>query len=850
MLVSLASLFLRNAGSRSSEVADKLSNRHGAKRVGAATTIVLCLQSLGAIYGDIGTSPLYVYSSIFPSSHPSEDDVMGAMSCIFWCFTIVVIAKYCFFVLIFGPNNGEGGQVAIYAKLARTLKVGPRGVVLPGDEETDLLSLTRTETRDSYIKNHSRNSGFFFESVLPKLLLFLCFLGCGLVISDGLLTPTTSVLSAIGGIAVAAPSLTDAVMPISCGVLIVLFAFQRFGSGKISSIFAPIVLIWLLMLLVTGIINTVRHPSVYKAFSPKYAIDFLKDEGGIDVLGAVMLSLTGVEAMFADMGHFGRFPIQITLSTVVYPSLMFAYFGQAAYLIEHPDSIANVFYLSIPGGVNSPMYWIMFSLATLATIIASQALILGVFSILGQMIQIDCFPRFEVVHTSRKVFGQVYIPAVNYILMVGVVLMTVGFKNSNAVTAAYGLGISIDFLITSLLISLCFYYVYETTILVPIMFMAVFGSLDCVFIVAGMKKVPHGAWFPLMMCILVASFITFWRWARALKVDHEYNARIHLHEIFDGYGRKRGMDVVPLGVRKEKSQHSMQEGSETAVDTYTMEPLRRTNVSEVETTEPIVIPGRADMERGMILKDLNVKLMDGSLLHVARVPGSVAILHTDVMHTMNSPNTVPKLFSTLLQTFPAIPETFIFLGIRVTSLPFGSIEDRITVEPMKIKGFYKCVVKFGFMDIVNIDDDLVSDILARIPLSGPIATAASASTDSLPIKSKQLFEEADASSITSDIERGTLNGASNVKLVRHIISAEKIVADRKYPNKSVAGCLQFVRSFALEHIFSPLTNMLGGIEQYIEETKTPKYHVDGRSFGKTLSKPETGILYIGETTRL
>lgn len=285
---------------------------------------LMTFQSLGAIYGDIGTSPLYVYSSIFPDSEPSEHQTLGAASCIFWTFTIIVMVKYCLIVLFLGPNNGEGGQVAIYAKLARTLHVGPRGVVLPGEMEPDMfLELSKSLTRDSQLsKLRVRMTGWFHEVVFPKILLLLCFIGCSLVISDGLLTPTTSgtsvasylsnfvsdgfvspVLSAVGGIEVPVPSISNLVMPISCIILVVLFLLQSLGSSKLSVIFAPIISLWFVAIAVTGIINISKHPSVLKSLSPKYAIDLLHETGGIDILGAVMLCVTGVEAMFAYVVH-------------------------------------------------------------------------------------------------------------------------------------------------------------------------------------------------------------------------------------------------------------------------------------------------------------------------------------------------------------------------------------------------------------------------------------------------------------------------------------------------------------------------------------------------------------------
>ncbi|KAK9469042.1 potassium transporter [Lipomyces arxii] len=450
-------------------------------------TLLLSFQGLGAIYDDIGTSLLYVYTSILPTTSPTEKQTLGAMSCIFWGFTLVVMVKYCFIVLLLGPNNGEAGQIVIYSKLARTLHVGPR-------EPCDQLLLFKTATRVSFVNDvRSQLNGLFGQKVLPGLLMFMCFFGCSLVISDGILTPTTS----------ATPRLNNAVLPVSRVILIVLFVAQRTGSGRLSYVFAPVVFVWFLAISVIGIINISRHPAIFKALSPKFAIVFLRKEGGVDALD-VMLAMTGVEAMFAVTGHFGALPVQLELSCVVYPALMLAYLGQGAYLIRYPDSITNVFYLSLPGGVGGRLYWFMLALATLATITASQALIIGVFGIFRQLIHIDCFPSFRVIHVSNMTF-------MNYIFMAGVVLTTVGFQNGNAVTAAYGLGVSMDFLVTSLFIMFCMIYVFQLSFYVYVTFVLGFGVLDMCFV-----------------------------------VDHEYDSRVRPGSIFFNVDRKVELTVHML----------------------------------------------------------------------------------------------------------------------------------------------------------------------------------------------------------------------------------------------------------------------------------------------------------------
>ncbi|KAK9448078.1 potassium transporter-domain-containing protein [Limtongia smithiae] len=783
----------------------------------ALTTAVLAFQSLGAIYGDISTSPLYVYASIFPSSVPTEEEILAATSCIFWGFTLVVMIKYCLFVLILGPNNGEGGQVALYAKLARTLHLGPRGVILPGESEPDAtLMLSKSMTHDSQLSRaRTQLSGFLYEKFLPRLLMFLCFFGCSLVISDGLLTPTTSVLSAVDGVAVAAPSLSGApVVGISCGILVVLFLSQRLGSARISSVFAPIVLIYLLAIAVIGIINITKYPGISKAVSPKLAIDFLRMHHGVDVLGGIMLSMTGVEAMFADVGHFGRAAVQITLSCIVYPCLMLAYFGQAAYIVLHPEQVGNAFYYSIPGGVNSPLYWVMFVLATLATIIASQALIIGVFSILRQMIHIDCFPSFKVMHTSTTVFGQVYIPAVNYMLMIGVILATVGFQTSSAVTAAYGFGISMDFIVTTILITLCMIFVYNWKWYKWLPFFTIFGALDACFIVAGLLKIPHGAWFPLVMTVLFTSFISFWRWARSLKVDEEYRRRGRITDVFAGVKTKRPpfSQQFTLGQRTviSKDAEAIEDTIAAITDDNDITAVKMADLSMRPSSVmppcfssvegPLEGPRHREDERppatvstqayGLdpaVSTGLRLKFGDGSVM--PRMSNTVGIVYTNLMHTLNYPRSIPDILVRLFHLFPAAPSHVIFLGMQVVDVPYvannnitvaagaqghGGPFNKVAVhEIADLPGFYRCVVRFGFMEPLHIEDALLDAILQEIMTDNITASAASAS-------------------------------------VYHIVLDERVRAKRTHPPRSMRGIWEAIRGVAIEYVFSPLDSLFDG----------------------------------------
>ena len=656
---------------------------------------LLSFSSLGAIYGDLGTSPLYTLNSIkYSQLPPNKNDIYGAISIIFWVFTIIVIFKYVCIVLMLGPNNGEGGQVAIYAKIARYLNIGPKGVTIPGGtksmEASDLQLLKRQDTTASSINTvQSRIERIKQHPTIIRtvqsFILGACFLGCSLVMSDGLLTPTTSVLSAIGGIQIAVPSFSNtSVLAVSEVILIILFAIQQFGSKKISFLFAPIIFIWMIGLIICGTYNIAKyHPGIFAALSPHHAIRILQN-GGIDVFGGAMLAITGTEAMFADIGHFGKLPIQITLTGFVYPALILCYLGQGAYLVNHPEAYTNPFFLSLPGGTGSGVYWLMFVLATLSTIIASQALILSVFSIISQLINLDCFPKLKIVHVSSQYAGKVYIPTINWLLMIGVICTTAGFKNSNNVTAAYGLGISLDFIVTSSLLVICMFYVYNANIVWPILFCLIFVPLEACMVIANLKKIPHGAWFPILMTGVAIIFLATWRWARSRKVNQEFEQRVRIEDLYPHFAAKRA-EPVTLDLR-------LGEAIETTPAT-----------SNLSIQNPI----QSDATHG-----LNVNTRYG-VCQLQKHKG-VGFMYADSFIT-SSPNTLPNLYAKLIESFASIPTQFIFVGIRVLSVPYIDEEDRVLMAPMKLEGHYKCILRFGFMEEIVITESLAHSIMQRVP---------------------------------------------------------------------------------------------------------------------------------------
>jgi KUP system potassium uptake protein len=433
--------------------------------------------AFGIVYGDIGTSPLYAIRECFHGSHPVAADranVLGVLSLIFWSLVIVVTLKYHVYVLRF-DNRGEGGILA-------------------------LMGLVR--------------SGRAERAGLRAALVVLGVFGAALLYGDGMITPAISVLSAIEGLEVATPFFKPYVLPITVVILIALFLFQRRGTARVGSVFGPVVLVWFATLAVLGVRGILREPSVLSAMNPQYALRFFAANGvhAFLVLGAVFLATTGGEALYADLGHFGERPIQIDWFTVVGPSLLLNYFGQGALLIENPQAAHNPFYLLAPKWALYPLV----ALAAMATVIASQAIISGVFSLTQQAIQLGYLPRMEIVHTSGTTMGQIYLPAVNRAVMVATIALVLGFRTSTNLAAAYGVAVSTTMVITTVLA----YFVSRDLLgwsrLTAGVVTAAFLLVDLAFFGANMFKIAAGGWFPLVLAAVVFTLMTTWRRGRRI----------------------------------------------------------------------------------------------------------------------------------------------------------------------------------------------------------------------------------------------------------------------------------------------------------------------------------------------
>jgi KUP system potassium uptake protein len=450
----------------------------------------LSLGALGVVYGDIGTSPLYAMTECMSAikKQPGRNgtfevaDVLGVLSLFFWAMMLVVVLKYLVFVLR-ADNKGEGGILALAA------------LVLQSDP----------------VKRRA-------QLAIPILLALF---GAGLLLGEGVITPAMSVLSAVQGISEQNPAFADLVVPISVVILIGLFWVQRVGTSRIGSVFGWVMLLWFLAIGAAGLPFVIRNPEVIKAVSPHYAVMFLAHNGvhGFLLLGSVVLCITGCEALYADMGHFGRTPIRLAWTTVVFPGLLLNYFGQGALYLERGKEVSNGFYDLVS---HTPFLIPMVVLATMAAIIASQALISGAFSMTNQAVQLGYLPRVSVVHTSHKHEGQIYIPEVNWLLMVACVALVLAFKSSSNLAAAYGIAVTGTMAITSVLYFLVMRRNWQYPLYVAVALFIPFFTVDLAFFSANIGKIGAGGWFPL--AVGAGTFLvmtTWWRGRRELSTQME-----------------------------------------------------------------------------------------------------------------------------------------------------------------------------------------------------------------------------------------------------------------------------------------------------------------------------------------
>jgi KUP system potassium uptake protein len=457
----------------------------------------LTLAALGVVYGDIGTSPLYAFKEAFGGSHGlplSEPNVLAVLSMMFWSVTLIVSLKYVVVVLRF-DNGGEGGILALLALAARLTRARPR---------------------------------------LAWTVATLGVFGASLFYGDAILTPAISVLSAVEGISVATPAFEHLIVPVTLAILVGLFAIQARGTGAVGRLFGPITVVWFVALAVLGAVSIAQTPAVLAALDPRHGLRFAAHSPGLTflVLGAVFLAITGAEALYADMGHFGRAPIQIAWFGLVFPALMINYFGQGALALRNPAALKNPFYLLAPDALLAPMV----VLATAATVIASQATISGAFSVTQQAARLGYLPRVTTRHTSATERGQIYVPPVNWTMLVLVMLVVLGFGSSSAIASAYGIAVSGTMVLTTALIVIVALSLPKRPNPLFIAGLGLVGAVEAVFFAANATKILEGGWFPLLCALALFAVLTTWKRGGTVIAAHAAAKRVALERFAEVCG--------------------------------------------------------------------------------------------------------------------------------------------------------------------------------------------------------------------------------------------------------------------------------------------------------------------------
>ena len=470
----------------------------------------MVLGALGVVFGDIGTSPIYTVQTVFNPSDPhpvavTRESVFGIVSMIFWSVTIVVTVTYVFLVMR-ADNDGEGGIMALITLIRRR--------EVPGGRRTKV--------------------------VLAGLGIF----GASLFLGDSMITPAISVLSAVEGLKVASPSLDNLVVPITAAIILALFMVQRQGTAAIGRLFGPVMLVWFLTIAACGVSGIADHPEILKALSPNYALDFFFNHFSIAffALAAVVLAVTGAEALYADMGHFGRSPITRAWLLLVFPACILSYMGQGALIVDDPSNISSPFFLLVPDWGRWPLVF----LATAATVIASQAVITGAFSVAYQAVQLGYLPRLRIAHTSEETIGQIYVPWINWLLLVSVLTLVFTFESSAALAFAFGMAVTGTITITTLL----FFYIVRHQWGKPLWLVALGAvpllSVDLLFLAANLSKLAHGAWLPLLIAVTAFTILTTWQRGRQIVTrEREFDEGPLRGFVDDLHTRKYPVDRVP-----------------------------------------------------------------------------------------------------------------------------------------------------------------------------------------------------------------------------------------------------------------------------------------------------------------
>ncbi|KAL6873464.1 hypothetical protein ACP4OV_013546 [Aristida adscensionis] len=626
------------------------------KRVPWRMTLSLAYQSLGVVYGDLSTSPLYVYKAAFAEDiqhSETNEEILGVLSFVFWTLTLVPLLKYVCVVLR-ADDNGEGGTFALYSLLCRHARAAllPPGRPAAAGDDDQLAALDAAGAGrkagaggGNAVTLGGRGGGAAAgvrrllerHKVLQRVLLVLALVGTCMVIGDGVLTPAISVFSAVSGLELSMEKQQHKYVevPIACVILVCLFALQHYGTHRVGFIFAPIVITWLLCISMIGVYNIIHwEPTVYRALSPYYMYKFLKktQRGGWMSLGGILLCVTGSEAMFADLGHFNQLSIQIAFTCMVYPALILAYMGQAAYLCQHHTMESEYrigFYVSVPEKIRFPVL----AIAILAAVVGSQAVITGTFSMIKQCTSLGCFPRVKIVHTSAKVHGQIYIPEINWILMILCLAVTIGFRDTKHLGNASGLAVITVMLVTTCLMSLVIVLCWHKSIFLAIGFIVFFGTIEALYFSAALIKFREGAWVPIVLAFIFMLIMCIWHYGTIKKYEFDLQSKVSINWL--------------LGLSPN--------------------------------------------------------------LGIVRVRG-IGLIHTELE------TGIPAIFSHFVTNLPAFHQVLIFMCIKNVPIPHVPPEERFLVGRIGPKDYriYRCIVRYGYHDFHKDDMEFEKELVCSI----------------------------------------------------------------------------------------------------------------------------------------
>jgi len=626
----------------------------------------LAWQSAGVVYGDIGTSPLYVFSSTF-TEQPSWHDLVGALSIIIWSLTLIVTFKYCFIVLS-ADDDGQGGTFALYsllsryANIARTDPNGPERIVVRLDRETGAeLAPAGRMARDFLERSR----------VAQSVLKVVGVLGVSMVVADSILTPAQSVLGAVQGIQVIRPDLgRPAIVGISCAILVALFGLQFFGTSKIGTSFAPVVVVWFLYNLSISIYNLVQYDhTVLKAFSPHYAFLYLirNEARGWKSLGGLLLAFTGVESLFADLGAFGKRAIQLSWLCLAFPCLLITYCGQAAFISQDETGLAftNPFFRTVP---ESTLYFSII-IAVLAAIVASQALIVCSFQLISQLMRLSYFPHIKTVHTSRRFHDQIYMPLANWLLMIGTVVVTAVYNNTTSLGHAYGVCVIIVTFITTCMVSLVALIIWRIQSFIVLLGFLIFILLDGIYLIAALNKVPDGGWFALVLSFILSIFFILWRWGKEQQWEAEQRDMVDPSEFIVSSRSTSRNNSIARGITGDGSMRSIR---------FRLQP-------EFGGGQVMTAPG-------------------------------IGIFFDKVGGTGDH---IPKVFTQFIRKFQTRPQVIVFFHMRSLSQPTVPYDQRFVIARVttKIPSCYRIVLRHGYMDDIltpNLAAIIVNELMTFI----------------------------------------------------------------------------------------------------------------------------------------